>query len=160
MTLTLFKALLKTTSMALACLAIMMPSHAATVYKTIGKFGEVKYSQFPPQGNTKVEIIELRSDGRQMVAGEMNGHTGSTNQPLPPSTEDQRNAQIEQQQRHQKELEDAKRCQTLRNNLTNLNAGGRIYEPDGNGGRKYLDKREIELKRENVQQMIVQYCAG
>ena len=45
-------------------------------------------------------------------------------------------------------------------NLTNLNVGGRIYEMDANGKRQYLDGREIELKRERVQQAINQYCNG
>lgn len=149
------KKLFETTTMAIAFIAMLTPASATTttVYKSIGKFGEVKFSQFPPEGSkNEVEIIELRSNGRQLDAGEL---AGKTNPPAAQSNV------LSQQQTIEQELKDnAQRCQSLRNNLTNLNSGGRIYELDANGGRKYLSNREIELKRENYQKLIDQYCTG
>ncbi|WP_333614580.1 DUF4124 domain-containing protein [Psychrobacter sp.] len=148
-------------SLSAACM-LMLPinaSHAVQVYKSIGAHGEVKYSQHAPQNGRNIEVIEFRSDGRQNNAGQLAGKT-EANQAAPQSAEEQRVAQLEARIKEQEAQANAQRCQSLRNNLTNLNVGGRIYEMDANGKRQYLDGREIELKRERVQQAINQYCNG
>lgn len=134
-------------------------SQAVQVYKSVGAYGEVKYSQYPPQNSKNYEVIEFRSDGRQNDSGQMAGKTNS-NQTVAPDPEAQRIAELEARIKEQDANANAQRCQSLRNNLTNLNVGGRIYEMDDNGNRRYLDGREIELKRERVQQAINQYCTG
>lgn len=135
----------------------MNASHAIQVYKSIGAHGEVKYSQHAPLNGNNVEVIEFRSDGRQTSPGQMAGKT-DPNQGNAPNAEEQRVAQLEARIKEQEAQANAQRCQSLRSNLTNLNVGGRIYEMDANGKRQYLDSREIELKRERVQQAINQYC--
>lgn len=145
-----------------ACMIMlsMNASHAIQVYKSIGTHGEVKYSQHAPQEGRNIEVIEFRSDGRQNNAGQLAGKT-EANQNIPTqSAEEQRVAQLEARIKDQEAQANAQRCQSLRNNLTNLNVGGRIYEMDSDGKREYLDGREIELKRERVQQAITQYCNG
>ncbi len=62
--------------------------------------------------------------------------------------------------KEQEERQLAERCQNLRNQMTNLNAGGRVYEMDENGERKYLDSREMQLKKEQIQEAMSQYCSG
>lgn len=143
-----------------ACMLMlsMNASQAIQVYKSIGAHGEVKYSQHAPQNGKNVELIEFRSDGRQNNAGQMAGKTEANQGSNTQSAEEQRVAQLEARIKEQDAQANAQRCQSLRNNLTNLNVGGRIYEMDANGKRQYLDGREIELKRERVQQAINQYC--
>ncbi len=138
----------------------MNASHAIQVYKSVGAYGEVKYSQHAPQNGKNVEMIEFRSDGRQADAGQMAGRTSSNSGETPKDAEAQRVEQLEARIKEQDANANAQRCQSLRNNLTNLNVGGRIYEMDANGQRQYLDSREIELKRERVQQAISQYCGS
>ncbi|AMN66826.1 DUF4124 domain-containing protein [Psychrobacter sp. P11G5] len=138
----------------------MNSSHAIQVYKSIGAHGEVKYSQHAPQNARNIEVIEFRSDGRQANAGQMAGKTDVNQNSGAQNAEEQRVAQLEARIKDQEAQANAQRCQSLRNNLTNLNVGGRIYEMDANGKRQYLDGREIELKRERVQQAIGQYCKG
>lgn len=149
-------------SMGTACMLMlsMNASHAVQVYKSIGAHGEVKYSQHSPQNGRSIELIEFRSDGRQSSAGQLAGKTDPNQNSNAPSAEEQRVAQLEARIKDQEAQANAQRCQSLRNNLTNLNVGGRIYEMDANGKREYLDGREIELKRERVQQAISQYCNG
>jgi len=149
-------------SMSAACMLMlsMNASHAVQVYKSIGAYGEVKYSQHKPQDGKNVEMIEFRSDGRQNNAGQMAGKTNANQNNNTETAEEQRIAQLEARLKEQDAQENAQRCQSLRNNLTNLNVGGRIYEMDADGNREYLDGREIELKRERVQQAIDQYCAN
>lgn len=138
----------------------MNTSHAIQVYKSIGAHGEVKYSQHAPQQGNNVEVIEFRSDGRQTDTGQLAGRTDANQNRDTQSAEDQRVAQLEARIQEQEANANAQRCQSLRNNLTNLNVGGRIYEMDASGKKQYLDSREIELKRERVQQAISQYCTG
>lgn len=138
----------------------MNTSHAIQVYKSIGAHGEVKYSQHAPQQGKNVEVIEFRSDGRQTDTGQLAGRTDANQNRDTQSAEDQRVAQLEARIQEQEANANAQRCQSLRNNLTNLNVGGRIYEMDASGKKQYLDSREIELKRERVQQAISQYCSG
>ncbi len=147
-------------SVSTACMFMlpMSASYAVQVYKSIGKHGEVKYSQYAPQNGKNIEVIEFRSDGRQTSTGQLAGKA-EANQSAPQSAEEQRVAQLEARIKEQEAQANAQRCQSLRNNLTNLNVGGRIYEMDTNGKRQYLDGREIELKRERVQQAISQYCS-
>jgi MFS superfamily sulfate permease-like transporter len=138
----------------------MNASHAIQVYKSIGAHGEVKYSQHAPQNGNNVEVIEFRSDGRQSNIGQLAGKTDANQNDTAPDAEQQRVAQLEARIKEQEANANAQRCQSLRNNLTNLNVGGRIYEMDASGKRQYLDSREIELKRERVQQAISQYCSN
>ncbi|MBH0065986.1 MULTISPECIES: DUF4124 domain-containing protein [Psychrobacter] len=148
-------------SMSTACMLMlsMNASHAIQVYKSVGAHGEVKYSQHSPQNGKNIELIEFRSDGRQNNAGNLAGKTDA-NQSNAPSAEEQRVAALETRIKEQEAQANAQRCQSLRSNLTNLNVGGRIYEMDASGKRQYLDGREIELKRERVQQAIDQYCGN
>ena len=138
----------------------MNASHAIQVYKSVGAHGEVKYSQHAPQNGKNIELIEFRSDGRQSNAGQLAGKTDANQSTNTQSVEEQRVAALEARIKEQEAQANAQRCQSLRNNLTNLNVGGRIYEMDANGKRQYLDGREIELKRERVQQAIDQYCSN
>ncbi|WP_227672246.1 MULTISPECIES: DUF4124 domain-containing protein [Psychrobacter] len=137
----------------------MNPSHAIQVYKSIGAHGEVKYSQYLPQNGKNIEVIEFRSDGRQTDTGQLAGKTEANQNNNNQNAEQQRVAQLEARIQEQEANANAQRCQSLRNNLTNLNVGGRIYEMDTSGKRQYLDSREIEIKRERVQQAISQYCS-
>ncbi|MFT0771992.1 DUF4124 domain-containing protein [Psychrobacter immobilis] len=148
--------------MSTACMLMlsMNASQAIQVYKSIGTHGEVKYSQHAPQVGKNIELIEFRSDGRQNNAGQMAGKTDPNQSSNAQTAEEQRVAALEARIKEQEAQANAQRCQSLRNNLTNLNVGGRIYEMDANGKRQYLDGREIELKRERVQQAITQYCSN
>ncbi|WP_201536959.1 DUF4124 domain-containing protein [Psychrobacter immobilis] len=145
-----------------ACMLMLSinASHAVQVYKSIGTHGEVKYSQHAPQNGKNVELIEFRSDGRQSNAGQLAGKTEANQSTNTQTAEEQRVVQLEARIKEQDAQANAQRCQSLRNNLTNLNVGGRIYEMDASGKRQYLDGREIELKRERVQKAIDQYCGN
>lgn len=151
------------TSASLCCLfgLAAVNGNAIEVYKSIGEHGEVKYSQHPPRGVKDVELIVLRSDGRQVSAGKMAGKTDPNQQVETKTAEEQRIAELEARIKEKERLDNAKVCQSLRNNLANLNMGGRIYETDEEGNRQYLDNREIELKRESIQKALqAKNCGG
>lgn len=132
-------------------------TNAVTYYETTGKHGEIKYSQFPPtHGNYKT--IELRSDGRRVDTGQVPNTANPNNQG--DANTDQEKLAMQKRIDDLEKQENQRRCQTLRNNLANLNSGGRIYEQGDNGSRQFLDDQAIEQKRDKIQQALNQYCSG
>lgn len=136
--------------------AILANANTITVYKSIGPHGEVRYSQIPPRDSKNVEAIQFRGDGRINTPGDYAAA------PIDPNQQAQQNQVTELNQKVQEleERENARRCQTLRNNLANYNIGGRIYEMDASGNKVYLNDQEIQARRDRTQQAIAQYCSG
>ncbi len=134
-----------------------------TIYKSIGKYGEVKYSQFSPETHTKAEVIQMRSDGRPSQPGlfapattDPNGvnlnlasniptRNNPNNTPTTSKPSDPNSATPSQ-------------CQKLRDNLSNLQAGGKIYESKADAVRRYLNPVEVAVKIESTQKLLAQYC--
>lgn len=131
-------------------------ANVVKVYKSTGPHGEIRYSQELPRDAKNVEVLEFRRDGRQNTAGAQAAPT------IDPAASAQQNqmTQLEQQVKDLQSRETAQRCQSLRNNLANLNIGGRIYEMDGSGNRVYLNAQEIDARRARTQQAISQFCSG
>ena len=73
----------------------MNSSQAIEVYKSVGAYGEVKYSQHMPRDAKRVEVIEFRSDGRQVNRGQMAEQTTANQQTEAQSPEAQRANQLE-----------------------------------------------------------------
>ena len=96
------------------------------------------------------------------AGGNSNANNGVPASPVgaTQTAEQRRIAELEAQNKAQQKEQDKERCKTLQANLQNMNAGGRVYEMAQNGERKYLDGREIELRRQQIQQAINQYCKG
>ncbi|MBE9578108.1 MULTISPECIES: hypothetical protein [Moraxella] len=128
-----------------------------TIYESIGKHGEVVYSQMQPKNTTNFKVHSMRNDGRVADAGQL---SEQTQQQAAPSPEAQRIADLEQQNQALQNQELANRCQSLRANFANLTIGGRIFETNANGERVYLNDQEISSKRQQHQQLINQYCQG
>lgn len=147
------------TALLLSTAVFGMTTHATstTVYKSVGKHGEVRYSQMQPKDTKNFQAFEIRSDGRTFDAGQLAQQTESTPNINP---EAQRIADLEQQNKALKNQELANRCQSLRTNFANLTIGGRIFEINAQGEKVYLNDQEISSRRQRHQQMIDQYCKG
>lgn len=135
-----------------------MTANAATttLYKSVGKYGEVRYTQMQPKGTDNFQVLELRGDGRTTDAGQMS----QLPETAPASPEAQRIADLEKQNKALQNQELANRCQSLRANFANLTIGGRIFETNAQGEKVYLNDQEISSRRQRHQQMIDQYCQG
>ena len=135
--------------------------HYKTIYKSTGEFGEVKYSQFEPDAGTKTEIIQMRSDGRQSQPGlfattdvyQIPTHQSSNNQS--PSS---RSTKSHTPNTSNTQSVTLSQCQKLNRNLTNLQAGGEIYESKANNERRYLTPIEVTVKIEDTRKLLAQYC--
>lgn len=155
---TLMKKALIAISVSTMLLTSSLTSASFTYYQSIGENGEVRYTQFPPKNTEDFEKITMRSDGRQEDMGSMAGKTSNENnfkQQLSPA--EQQAKIVEERLNRQKEEERVRRCQTLRNNLTNLNIGGKVYKKK-NGKKHYMNGSEIKQERQIIQQAIRQYC--
>jgi len=133
--------------------------NAATYYKWTDSNGVPHYSQYEPTNGVslkKVQVINTRELNSPAAAAPTSQAGAPTAAPLSP--EQQRIAELETQNKLQQQQQDQERCKSLQNNLANLNVGGRVFEMDANGERKYLDSREIELRRDKVAQALKQYC--
>ena len=142
---------------------VMASSNAATYYKWTDKNGVPHYSQYAPTNGVnlrQVQVVNTRELGPSSRAPATAGNsTGAASGASPTLTADQkRAAELEAQNQQLKKQQDAERCKSLQNTLANLNQGGRVYEMDDKGERKYLDGREIELRRQQVAQTVSQYC--
>lgn len=150
---------IKTLSMAIvATLAVSVQAQQNIVYyETTGAHGETLYTQLPPTDGRTYTTHTVRVDGRQNIPGQLAGETSDTQQQATPAA-DARVAELERQIKQQEEARRLQECQSLHNNLQNLNSNGRIYETDAQGNRNYLDKNAIADKRTRIQQAIDQHC--
>ena len=129
-----------------------------TVYKSVGKKGEVLYSQIQPK-NGKYETLEMRSDGRTSDAGQQ-AQLPDAAAPAPTAADSQRIAELEKQVKEQQANEMARHCQNMRAHLANLSTGGRVYETNAKGERVYLNDQEISSRRQRTLDAINQSCNG
>lgn len=154
----------------LSLVTVSLSSQAITLYKWTDPNGTPHFSDVAPTNGVdlkKVQIIEMRTDGRVADSGKMGtnsatGATGTAPSPAPStSPASATSGTPSPEQARIKELEDQQikeRCKSLQNNLQNLDAGGRVYEMDDQGQRKYLDDREMQLRKQKVADAINQYC--
>ncbi len=160
----------KLTIALLAMIATTQIAQADTrVYAELGDKNEIKYLQFHPDApsctaisdtpiraalaNNKCVYLDIRSDGRVNTPGQTADNTNPDAAAL-----QNRNADLQRQINEAEARETAERCRVLRNNLANLNIGGRLYDIDDNGNRSYLTEQEINSRRERIQQAINQFC--
>lgn len=142
----------------LALLSIVaITANAGTYYKWTDGNGVPHYSQYAPINGVDLNKVQV-INSRELTPATSAIPAGQATAQAPVSPEQQRIAELEAQQKAQQQLQDQERCKALQNNLANLNTGGRLYEMDSKGERKYLDSREIELKRQEAQKAINQYC--
>lgn len=136
---------------------LLTTAHAntTTVYKSVGKHGETRYSQIQPKDTQNFEVLQMRSDGRTADAGRMAQLPEQTATPANPETE-----ALKKENETLKNQELANRCQSLRSNFANLSIGGRIFETNAQGEKVYLNDQEISSRRQQHQQMLNQYCSG
>lgn len=144
-------------SLSFICLSMFaLTANAVTYYKWTDSNGVPHYSDTAPTNGvdlSKVEIINSRNFSAP-TSYAPNAPTAPAPEATTESADKKRIAELEA---HKKADEQA-RCKALQDSLKNLDMGGRTYEITDKGERKYLDNREIELKRQNIQQAIAQYC--
>ena len=130
----------------------------ADIYKWTDEDGQIHYGE-KPKGNS-AKTIATPGYNKQPVA--------------PPPDEKQRLENIrkwtdarqeerEEEKRRKAELkakkaERTKKCNRMKNEITDLDQGGRRYRLNENGQRYYYSDKDIEVKKDKLRQSIKKNC--
>lgn len=149
----------------LTCMALSNGVHATTFYKWKSPEGVTHFSQTPPYAGKNVETIIIHNDGRMGRRGTTDTpSTDSANTTTDATADENTNQPSAKETELQQQLADKEKqirdanCTALKDNLANLNAGGRVYEMNNKGEKQFLDNRQIELKQQEVRSQIAKTC--
>lgn len=143
-----------TVLLAAACLFPALAA-AESVYKWTDDEGNTHFGDRQPVGR-QAESVNIRTGQSQN-----GGSSSSARQQLEQIDERraQENAEQEQSAAEQARQQQRQRnCETARNNLNILQAGGRIQTRGEDGERRYLSEEEIEQKRQQFQAIADDNC--
>ena len=166
-------------SLALVCL-MLLPGTALSgkVYKWVDKNGQVHFGQTPPSAeNAEYDVrfakekapppAPKQSDSKQPgTASPVNAAEDKT-KPKKKLTPQEQLAAIEKARAEQakKAKEEVKRkaakaekCKKAQSNMRNVTKGGRIYDVDESGERRYWDDNMRAEKKKQAQEYIDKYC--
>lgn len=157
----------------------------AEIYKWKDKNGVVRYSDTPPYTTQKVDTIGKSKASRQAPAAQAitsqpeaspteigaKSSKKTLNQfkdieegkaeAQQAAREQAKRAEAEKRNREEKERQAKQKqenCRVARANYQNYAQGGRVYETDANGERKYLGDTELAAGKIRAQAEINQYC--
>ena len=156
----------------LLCLIILMllagMASAAGIYKWVDSDGTVHYTDQPPPGATKEQI--LSNTGIPPGGSGASGADNAAPKATGPKTYIEKDAefrkrQVEAEEKRAKEekalAEDKERkqnCARARSSLEALQSGQRITKYDGKGERAYLDDNERTQEIANTQKAVDSWC--
>lgn len=141
---------------------------AAGVYKWVDADGTVHYTDQPPPGATKEQI--LSNTGVQPGGSADSGADNAAPKSTGPKTYFEKDAEFrkrqveaaEKQAKEEKALaEDKERkqnCERARSSLEALQSGQRIAKYDGKGDRAYLDDNERVQEIASTQKAVDSWC--
>jgi hypothetical protein len=149
---------MKYLSALLLSLAVALPAAAGQLYKWTDANGRVQYSDTPPS-NHKAE---------QLKGSKLGSASSGSSKSATPAEQEQafRKRQTEKTEAAEKLAKDdaAKQqlndqCSRVRNNLRNLEEGGRISGVDDKGERYYYDDAKIQSEKERLRGEIDKHCS-
>ncbi len=141
------------TLLLLLCLSAGAP--AATVYKWTDAAGGVHYGERPPAGQAQELRVPDHKPGKVVTPADRQKET----QRLLDAIDKERQEKDKQAAAAAKEQ--AKRdeqCQQARRSAALYGMGGRIFDIDPQGERRYLSDAEIEQKRAAAQREVEKWC--
>ena len=145
------------TLITLSLLCASTVSLAAKVYKWTDSQGNVHYGERAP--NTQAKEVELR-----------NLHPSGSEAPAPANSPQDVNKLLDTLSKERQEKADKaaaaeqerkqreKNCAAAKRNATGYQIGGRIYEIDENGERRFLGDKEIDKKLEASKREVEKWC--
>jgi len=139
-------------------IALFMASltHATQVYKWVDENGQTQFSQFPPakeSNSKKAETINVKAQPAADAGAAQ--RLQDMRQKLLESSVDRNQAKAESEEEAKK---NEAYCKQAQQNLRNLQSGGRFYEVDENGERRYFDDKELKNRVKKAQQQVDKFC--
>ena len=137
-------------------LLISSLTQAAQVYKWVDENGQTQFSQFPPSkeiAEKNAETINVKAQpAADAGAAE---RLQNMRQQLLESSVDRNQAKTENKEEAKK---NEAYCKQAQQNLRNLQSGGRFYEVQENGERKYFDDKELANRVKKAQAQVDKFC--
>ena len=132
-----------------------LPATAGQLYKWTDANGRVQYSDTKPN-NAKVEPV------RAAVPTASSGSGSSSYAEKEQAFKKRKADANEQEQKVAKEeankADDAENCRRAKSSLSSLEMGGRYYETDDKGDRKYYDQSRLDSEKDRVREFLSKNC--
>jgi hypothetical protein len=137
----------------LVFITLLLPALAsAEIYRWTDAQGRVHFSEKP--GGSGAEQIEVKP---QVV--ERDEATRQREQRTEQYFEARRDEKAQAQARSEAaQAKRSKECSELRNNLAQIQRGGRYFVTDAKGERSYIDEAEVEAARSRLSSRIAERC--
>ncbi len=139
----------------LSLLCASSGSFAAKVYKWTDSNGNIHYGERPPTTQAKeVELHNLHPSGSGTPATppqDINKLLDTLSKERKEKAE--KSAAAEKERKHRE-----KNCNAAKRNAAGYQIGGRIYEIDENGERRFLGDSEIDKKLEEARKEVEKWC--
>ena len=140
----------------LALLFMASAVSAAKVYKWVDKDGNVHYGAQKPEQSGAAQEMKIRvnepapapqaADPKKSSKSKGNGKDKADNS--------KQNAEVEKKNAEIKK----ENCSIAKKRLASINVGGRLYEVDEKGERKFWDDATVAAKRAEAQELINKWC--
>jgi hypothetical protein len=140
----------------MGCLLLSPLAFAGKVYKWVDSQGNVHYGERPPS-TQQADELRIRSHAPSGSATPAS-KPQSANEFLD-SLDKERQEKAEASEKSAKEKEiTQKQCERARKQMATLNVGGRMFEMQADGERKYLDDADIQRRKKEAQAAIDKWC--
>lgn len=131
----------------------------AEVYRWVDEQGKVHFSDRPKSGGAqRLEISEPEPDSRGIDQQQLDAERKIQQERMLDAYREEREAR--QQERLKAEAEErqrSKNCAYARNRLREY-GNARLYQPQEDGGRRYLDSEERQREIERVEASVQRWC--
>ena len=139
------------TFLALA-LAVPAAALANDIYKWVDANGIVHFGDVPA-GNAAVEIVHISSQATDSAAVQARRSARADAAGETPAAEGLTKEELAAQER-----ERAEKCTMYKQRLQQYLTSRRLYREDENGERVYLDEKEMQAARADVQEKVLEFC--
>lgn len=140
----------------------ILPATAGQLYKWTDANGRVQYSDTKPTGAKAVPVRSASPPPTPAPAATSESGSASMSE----KEEAFRKRRAEAQEKEQKVAKESseknandENCRRAKSSLSSLDQGGRYYETDSDGNRKYYDQSRIDSEKERVRKYLAENCA-
>ncbi|MBD8496461.1 DUF4124 domain-containing protein [Pseudomonas syringae] len=127
-----------------------MSAHAAQIYKWVDAQGVTHFDATPPAGQP-INPVDIQKPPM----------TGSVTPPAPTPEADAQQRAIDDKVKKEVKANETRRsalCETMRTNLAQLRNNPRVREPVAGGGFKRLNEQERQVRIQEAEKTIAEYC--
>jgi len=135
---------------------------AGKVYKWVDKEGNVHYSAEKPEDSGGAQEMKIRANKQPSAADEEQEESTAKSEGKKPESEAEKvkvSSEKEAAEVEKKNEEIRQRnCSVAKKRLASINAGGRLYEVDEKGERKFWDDSTTSAKRAEAEANVAEWC--